>query len=387
MLKFFFFVITGLLLASCASISTIDKNAHPQVHRLQNALQKYNHLAAQPETIIHIQTPLKMGESNRAIPALKKRLITLGDYSKTCSTEHAYQFDICLHRAVRNFQSRHGLNSDGVLGNKTLQEINVPAQARVRAIQASMKKWAALPGVDAPPYIYINIPGYELKAMNKGATELAMRVVVGKPSWPTPEITSELKTVVLNPGWNVPVSITEKEIIHKIIENPNYLEEHNLRIIENWSKDAKEINPLSIDWKKYAGDKDLPYRLTQAPGGKNALGQIKFIFPNKEHIYLHDTPAKSLFNLSKRDLSHGCIRLQQPMRLLDYLSNTNPNLAANKVTNYLHSKKTKYLALNQNIPLYITYAPVWVDQHGKTQFRPDIYNKMAAPDSKRLITG
>lgn len=367
-------IVIPVLLTACASIKPIDKHTHPQVYKLQKAAQLYNQLDAQHWESIEAKTPMKLGEQNQSIPIITKRLTALGDWPNSCSRVNPYQFDTCFHIALMNFQNRHGLKADGVLGSNTLNELNISPKERMRAIQNSIHTWSKMPGIDASPYIYINIPAYELKAINKGNTELNMRVIVGQPSWPTPEITSELKTVVLNPHWNVPVNITEKEIIHKIIKNPNYLEEHNLRVIENWSNDAKEINPLNIDWKKYAGEKDLPYRLTQAPGNENALGRIKFFFPNKEHIYLHDTPAKSLFDLPKRDLSHGCIRLQQPMALLRYLSKTNPNLAYEKIAVYLNSDKTKYLALKKHdLPLRIIYATSWVDEQGNIQFRPDIY--------------
>lgn len=299
----------------------------------------------------------------------------MGDWPTSCLQTDSAIYNACFKSAVSHFQKRHGLKNDGVIGSDTIKKLNLTPNQRLNMMQRSLVNWQALPGRQASSYLLVNIPGYELKAINKGHTDLSMRVVVGKPSWPTPTINSEVKTVVLNPGWNVPVNITEKEIIHKVLENPNYLEEHNLKIVENWQPNAKEINPRQVDWSKYAGPEDMPYRLVQSPGEKSALGKIKFIFPNKDHIYLHDTPLKSFFARPNRDLSHGCIRLEQPMKLLEYLSETNPKLGSEKIAPYLTSNKTKYLALNKNMPLHITYINTWVDENGDVQFRDDIYNR------------
>lgn len=368
-------IFSCLLISSCATLNHQYQEAHPQAQKVNLALKNYRQLANEPWPQIEIKTPLKPQSNNNQLPQLKHRLVLLKDWPKYCQTQNTPFYDNCLKNAIKHFQARHGLKADGVIGKNTLDELNLSPKIRLATLQESLSKWLQLPGKNAKAYLQVNIPSYDLKAINKGKTELKMRVVVGQANWPTPTLNSEIKTVVLNPGWNVPVNITEREIIHKILENPNYLEEHNLKIVANWNTNAPEINPATIDWRKYAGPKDLPYRLVQSPGKDSALGKIKFIFPNKEHVYLHDTPQKSSFDLTNRNLSHGCVRLQKPTELLNYLGATNANLSQNKIEPYLNSEKTKYIALNKNIPLHITYIRAWVDDNGQVQFRRDIYKQ------------
>lgn len=366
------------LVSGCATVPSVDNNSHPQVEKLHKAMQHYAKLKHESWRPINEDQVIKPNTQNPALPEIKKRLVLMGDWPSSCHETSSSIYDGCFKSAVSHFQKRHGLKNDGYIGKNTLKKLNMTPSERLNLMQKSLTDWKALPNRQAPSYLLVNIPSYELKAINKGQTDLSMRVVVGKPSWQTPTLDSEVKTIVLNPGWNVPVNITEKEIIHKVLENPNYLEEHNLKIVENWQPNAKEINPRQVDWSKYAGPEDMPYRLVQEPGDQSALGRIKFIFPNKDYIYLHDTPLKSFFSLPNRDLSHGCIRLEQPMKLLEYLSETNPKLNAEKIAPYMESKKTKYLALNKNMPLHITYINSWVDDDGEVQFRDDIYKKFQA---------
>ncbi|WP_367608277.1 murein L,D-transpeptidase [Legionella sp. W05-934-2] len=371
-MRFFYFFLFSFI-SGCATVSSIDNTSHPQVQKIHKAMASYSKIQHQPWPHLNAKQTLKPGSTHNELAEVKKRLILLKDWPIECEQNSTHLYDNCLKNAVRHFQKRHGLKDDGVLGQSTIQQLNVSPSERITSLQQSLEMWKKLPPKMADTYLLVNIPSYELQAINQGKNELSMRVVVGSRSWQTPTLDSEIKTIEINPGWNVPVNITEKEIIHKVLEDPNYLEEHNLKILESWKPDAKEINPRDIDWQEYAGPKDMPYRLVQEHSETSALGKIKFIFPNKDHIYLHDTPLKSLFNQPQRNLSHGCIRLEQPLKLLEYLSQTNPKLKVENVKPYLATTKSKHLALNKNMPLHITYITSWVDNDEVVQFRDDIY--------------
>lgn len=377
------------LLTGCATLSTVqvDANSPQQAKKLAQAIPKYQKLRHLAWQAINPDSELKPGHASPIVPTIKQRLIALNDNPTHCLQPDNPNYTPCLQEAIKTFQLRHSLKADGVLGHDTIQALNITPAQRIAALHQGINQWQQLPKRQNQPYLNINIPSFELQAIRNNQAELQMPVIVGRPDWPTPTLTSKIQTVVLNPNWNVPVNITEKELIQKIVDNPNYLEEHNIYIKESWKKDAKEINPSMINWQDYLGDKTLPFRLTQAPGEENALGKIKFIFPNKEHIYLHDTPKKGLFSLSQRAMSHGCIRLSQPMALLEYLAKDNENLNPEKTTPYLTGQQTKYLALNQPLPLYITYITTWVDNQGRVHFSPDIYQKpQKQPSAKEANT-
>ena len=362
----------SVLLTSCSSnyrLAGIENN-NQYVQRLDKPIARYASLRGKqwPEIVTH--TSLKQGDVAPEVQEVRARLVLLGDMRHSRDI-HAELFDDALKDGVSRFQARHGLKADGVLGKSTIKALNVSPSERLRSLQLSQVKWSKLPSGNAP-YIQVNIPSYELSLREGTEERLKMRVVVGQKNWPTPELTSQIKTMVLNPKWNVPRNIVEKEIVHKMVEDENYLAEQGLQIYENWKDDAAIIDPKSIDWTEYTGSKDLPYRLSQAAGDKNALGQIKFIFPNDEQIYLHDTQATSLFALPKRNFSHGCIRLESPLDLMNALSQYSSETHLEKAASHLQSGQTRYLPI-EPMPLYITYATAWVDDKGVLNFREDIY--------------
>lgn len=369
-----FLAITLSLLSACSTnyrLAGIENN-NQYVQRLDKPMQQYANLSKQPWPMIEISGRLEKGETATAVPKIRQRLALLGDLPKYQHKDNLL-FDESLENGIKQFQFRHGLKADGVLGQSTLKALNVSPANRLKELQHSQLRWSKLPNQQSP-YIQVNIPSYELNLREGQQSRLKMRVVVGQKSWPTPELSSEIRTMVLNPKWNVPRNIVEKEIVHKMVEDENYLTEQGLQVLSSWKNDAEVIDPATINWADYTGEKDLPFRLSQAAGDKNALGQIKFIFPNDEQVYLHDTQATSLFSLPKRNFSHGCIRLESPLDLMNALSKYSSDTHLDKAINYLQSGQTKYLPINP-VPLYITYMTAWVDENGKVHFREDIYER------------
>jgi murein L,D-transpeptidase YcbB/YkuD len=219
----------------------------------------------------------------------------------------------------------------------------------------------------------VNIADQSLKLMDNGKEALGMRVVVGKPYWSTPVFSATMTYLVINPYWNVPPGIARKETIPKTRRNPNYLRENNLKIITGWGADLREINPSAIDWQTVSYRR-FPYRFRQDPGPENSLGRVKFMFPNKFHVYLHDTPSRNLFQKIGRAFSHGCIRVEKPIELAEYLlQDTEWNRA--RIEAETEKRTEKVIRIPQPIPVRIFYWTAWVDEDGVTQFRPDIYKR------------
>ena len=191
--------------------------------------------------------------------------------------------------------------------------------------------------------------------------------------------------IVLNPYWNIPKSIIQKEMIPKLLRNPYALEKQGIEIYAGWGKDAHKVDPASVDWSQYRYSKTVPYRFAQVPGYKNALGKVKFLFPNRFSVYMHDTPTKPLFKRPKRAFSHGCVRLEKPRELLRTFASFENNVDFEKSQEILKGKKNVYLRLKEKVPVDIIYLTAWVDYDGKLQFRDDVYHydKMQLQSYKR----
>ena len=200
-----------------------------------------------------------------------------------------------------------------------------------------------------------------------------MEVITGKPRHPTPIFSNTVKTIVLNPYWNVPKSIIQKEMIPKLMRNPNAMARQGIEIRAGWGADAKKISGGSVNWSQYRYSKTVPYRFAQVPGYRNALGKVKFLFPNKFSVYMHDTPTKHLFKKNRRAFSHGCIRLEKPRELLRTFSTFNDNVDFDKSQKVLRGKKNSYIKLQEKVPVDVVYLTAWIDYDGKLQFRNDVY--------------
>ena len=285
-------------------------------------------------------------------------------------------YDEELKNAVINFQKQHGLLADGIVGYSTQAFLNRSAKEKIKQIRLNIERMRWLPRDFGEKYLIINIPEYNLKMVQNNEIKLDMPVIVGDVKFPTPVFSDKMSYVVLNPTWNIPTSIIKKELIPKLIENPNYLESKEITAFTKWRDESETIsNKELIDSIILENPEALQgLRLAQAPGTQNPLGRMKFMFPNKHAVYLHDTPNKYLFANSRRAYSHGCVRLSKPNELLELLSQDNQNIDPNKVTEILKDKKEKSISLNQKLPIHIIYLTSWVDKNGVLQFREDIYN-------------
>ncbi|MCW8821392.1 MAG: L,D-transpeptidase family protein, partial [Sulfurovum sp.] len=279
----------------------------------------------------------------------------------------------CLKEAVVRFQRRHGLDAEGVIGKETIAAINVPIEKRIEQIRLNLDRIKWLHERDSKRHIMINIPAFTLFFEEDKALRLEMKVITGKRKNPTPIFSNTVQTIVLNPHWNVPKSIIQKEMIPKLLKNPNAMVKERIEIHTGWGEDAQKVNGDSVDWGLYRYSKTVPYRFAQVPGNGNALGKVKFLFPNEFSVYMHDTPTKRLFNRNVRAFSHGCIRLSKPIELLETFSTFNDTVDFEKAQKKLEGTDKAFLYLTEQVPVDVIYLTAFVDYEGVLQFRNDIY--------------
>ena len=345
--------------------------------KLQQSLAHYMHLQEQGGwQSLYFKGVLKPGKRYAVIPAVRERLRVSGDY-RSCGggeSNSSTLFDACLKNAVVRFQSRNGLAASGVIGKETKRVMNISVSDRILTLRLNLDRLKWLRDPPQGKHVWINIPAYMLYFEENGKLLQKIKAIVGKPDHPTPIFSDTVEAIVLNPYWNIPQSIIQKEMIPKLLRNPNSLKKKGIKIFDGWGSDAKPVKPLSINWAQYRYSDKVPFRFAQLPGKRNALGKIKFLFPNQFSVYMHDTPNKKLFKRHVRAFSHGCVRLAEPRKLLETFSTFEPNVDFKKSQHILKGKNKTYIQLPQKIPVDITYLTAWVDHDGKLQFRNDIYH-------------
>jgi L,D-transpeptidase YcbB len=304
---------------------------------------------------------------------LRNRLVASGDLDLG-KTGRGDLFDDGLEQAVTIFQKRHGLKADGIVGSVTLTALNVPLQHRIRQLELNLERLRWILGNTEQRSIVVNIANFELNVIESGKSVLSMKVVVGKPFQQTPVFTAQMTHLVINPSWNVPDSIAQKEILSKIRKDPHYLVEQKMMVLREQGYREYEIDPETIDWSRITAKK-LSYKFRQEPGPLNPLGQIKFMFPNRFDVYLHDTPSKRLFSENVRTFSHGCTRIEKPIELAEYLLRDAPGWTRDKLLSAIEEGTEQKVLIPHPLNVHFLYLTAWVDEEGLLQFRNDIYKR------------
>ncbi|MGR9072612.1 MAG: L,D-transpeptidase family protein [Gammaproteobacteria bacterium] len=348
---------------------------------LKKALATYRKLAQKAYPPFIIARSLHPGESHPQLTELKGFLTATGDYVPSAEFsgeigKDAYVYSDSLAEAVKRFQKRHGLETDGIIGNKTAAALNTPFSKRVQQIEMALERLRWLPSLDGDRFIAVNIPAFRLWAFDslrpEGKYSLNMKVVVGQAlDKQTPIFMADMKYLDFRPFWNIPYSIAVKEILPEMRNDPrNYLATHDMEFVRRFGNDASPVNYS-------AGALELLRRgelkLRQRPGKKNALGRVKFIFPNYNAVYLHDTPAQSLFSRSRRDFSHGCIRVEDPEKLAAFALEFQPEWDMDKIRQAMNSGRTRQVHLLKPIPVIIFYTTAIADPDGTISFFEDYY--------------
>jgi len=340
---------------------------NPDYRALQRTLAEYRRqVAGGGWPAVPANLRIKSGQSSPQASALARRLTASGDYSgKVLAGGHPSTYNPELQEAVKRFQRRHGLADDGVAGAALAAELNVPLDARLRQIELNMERWRWLPRDLGERYILVNIPDMRLDVWDHGTIPVSMRVVVGKPDTQTPIFNDTMTYIVFAPYWNVPTDIAKNETLPEVVRDPGFLNRMNMAVVDT---EGNEVDPASIDLENPAS-----YRFRQRPGTSNALGLVKFMFPNQFNVYLHDTPADSLFARASRSFSHGCVRLEQPEKLAAYVLRDQPEWTPERISEAMQGAQEHHVKLKVPIPVYLGYWTARVAPDGVVQFRKDVY--------------
>jgi murein L,D-transpeptidase YcbB/YkuD len=340
----------------------------PLYARIRGTLARYRAMQGQDEQVLAAPAlKVRPRGSYAGVAALHERLVQLGDLEPDAPPPRGHVYDDALAAAVKRFQSRHGLEEDGVLGRDTVAALNVPLAQRVRQLDLTLERLRWLPDFAHGRVIAVNLPAYRLWAFDASQRDkavLEMKVIVGAAvKTPTPLFIGQMRYLEFNPYWNVPRSILTKEIIPKLERNPGYLERNDMEVVG------------STEGGLLAALRSGKARVRQRPGPKNSLGAVKFAMPNPMDIYLHSTPARELFRRSRRDLSHGCIRVEQPAELARFVLQDQPEWTIDEIQAALAPGPTRTVRLTGPIPVVIFYATALADREGRALFPRDVYQR------------
>jgi murein L,D-transpeptidase YcbB/YkuD len=317
---------------------------------------------------VNLEKSLKLGNSHASIPGLRDRLIFWG-FLKPYEVKDPLVFDSQMEEGLKRYQQNNGMEPDGTIGNLTAESLNNSPSNLMDIASVNLERLRWLPDTlrDAE-LILVNVANYQLDYLNKLDTILTAKVIVGKEFNASPIFTAPMTYIAFSPYWNIPESITKDEIIPAVLKNPKYLEQKNMEVV---TSSGEVVNPKSIKWSA----EPFPYLIRQKPGGSNSLGLVKFMFPNEHSIYIHDTPARGLFELENRALSHGCIRIQDPAKFAQLLLEDDPSWTLEKINEAMNQEEEQIVDLKKNIPVVIFYMTFWADSNGAPHFRSDIYNR------------
>ncbi len=342
---------------------------HVQYERLRSALSRAEHAARldEPAAIGHGRT-LRIGDAGPRVRALRVRLLDAQHHQRLFNDV----FDATLEDAVRRYQLLHGLEADGIVGKRTQQHLDMTAAERAARIRVALAQWRELPVALGQEYVHVNVPEYRLEMIRDGQKELEMRVVVGSKDDPTPTFNDEIEYLVFNPYWHVPRRIALEELVPKAAGSPGYLTSQNYEVLD----EGKLVAESSVDWAAMDTSR-FGYRIRQRPGPGNALGAVKFLFPNPMNIYLHDSPARNLYEHTVRAFSHGCIRLEQPEALAAALLEGQGDWNADRIERTMSKGSRRQVNLDRPVPVYLTYITARVTESGELALFQDVYDRDA----------
>jgi len=319
---------------------------------------------------------VKLGESESRIPAVRKRLASLSGGAISDVTDDLFDSD--LSEALAKFQKTAGIKVTGRLDNSTVNALNNQGEENNLArLTDNMERMRWLPKNLGTRHVFVNQPAFQVLVMDGSSEIWRSKVIVGKKDTQTSAFHDEIETVVFNPSWGVPPSIIANEYLPKLRNDPSYLDRIGFKVT---TPDGRRIASRNIAWWNYGGK--VPYNIQQPPGSDNALGELKFLFPNKHNIYMHDTPTKDLFAKDERAFSHGCVRVENPREFATVLL----GWERARIDSNTEGGKSQTVALDTKVPVHITYFTAWPDKTGKIEYFKDIYGRDAAMDKAMTAT-
>lgn len=326
---------------------------------------------------------LRAMDNDARVSVLRKRLQIEEGLDKAEPADPTL-FDAELEQAVRDFQQLHGLQRDGVVGRKTMAVLNVPVSTRVDQLRLSLERLRWVSQEVSDSFVVVNIAGFRLSYVRQREVVWSTRVMVGTPYRKTPIFQGDISYIEFNPTWTIPPTILREDTLPKIKRDPSYLVSNNISVIDS---SGQKLDPASVDWNSYR--RSIPYTLRQEPGPNNSLGKMKFIFPNRHFVYLHDTPHQALFDQPDRAFSSGCIRVESALTLAEMILEDSSDFALEGLPAILASNKTRRVLLTRPMPILILYLTAGLDESGKARFYRDVYQRdeteLRALDSPVLV--
>jgi murein L,D-transpeptidase YcbB/YkuD len=349
------------------------KPTHRLYLGLKRELARYRAAATLAEpAAVPAGAALEPGASDARVPLLRARLAASGDLEGAAAPEPAI-YDAPLEAAVRRFQARTGLESDGVVGAGTVAELNVPLAERIRALRVNLDRGRVLLQDLPQRFVVVNIAGYTAYVIEGQDIVWSARVQVGKPYRKTPLFRSEINYLVFNPTWTVPPGIIKADILPAAKRDPGSITRKGLKVLD---AQGRVVDPESIDWSRFSSG-HIPYTLRQDPGPKNALGRVKLMFPNPYLVYLHDTPSQALFERANRAFSSGCVRVERALELAAIVLDEPEAWDAGRIDAVIAGGKLQNVTLKRRLPVLLAYWTAWVDGQGRMNFRHDLYGQDA----------
>ncbi|MEQ1695335.1 MAG: L,D-transpeptidase family protein [Hyphomicrobiaceae bacterium] len=314
---------------------------------------------------------IRPGDDDQRVPALRKRL-TVEGYLRRSGGHDSYSYDGELEVAVKRFQENHGLRPSGRVDRPTLDELNITAEARLKQLRLNAVRLQELNHMRPEErYILVNVPAFQLEAVERYDVQLRHRVIVGRNERETPNVKATIKALNFFPYWRVPDSIGTLDLVPRLRKEPDYLEKEKIRVFS--AQTAQEMDTRTIDWKQVDPTK---IKFKQDPGPQNALGLVRIDMSNEHGVYMHDTPMKKLFEQRSRNFSAGCVRVQEVFQLAEWIARLEPGWdQPGRVEQILQSGQAVDLTLSRPLPVYFAYVTAWAEPNGVVQFRPDIYNR------------
>jgi murein L,D-transpeptidase YcbB/YkuD len=345
------------------------------VSYLETAIGQYQNIVAQGGwPMVPATKKLQLGVEDADVQPLRQRLMISGDLSQQAGISPA--FDTYVDAAVKRFQARHGLPSDGVLGKYSYAAMNVSAPVRLGQLETNLVRLRTMSGDLGNRYVMVNIPAAQIEAVENGRVVLRHTAIVGKIDRQTPILNSKINEVIINPYWNAPESIVKKDIIPLMRKNPQYLTENSIRLL---APDGSEVDPATIDWST---EDAMKYRFRQDPGKINAMASVKINFPNPHAVYMHDTPQQSLFSKLMRFDSSGCVRVQNVRDLVTWLLKNTDGWNRQRFEQTIKTGESTPVQLADPVPVYFTYISAWSTGDGVVHFRDDVYARDGVDELK-----
>lgn len=351
------------------------KPKHPMYGKLKEKLIELYALKEQGgwNKVIGFEDKIEVGDSSTAIPSIIKRLQVTGEFKGNFPTD-SLRYGDGLKKAVMLFQKKHNLTADGIIGKGTVEQMNIPVEKRIETIKVNLERFRWVLDENLDDFLAVNIAGFKVYRYTHNKIVFESRVIVGKYHKESPIFRDKMEYIILNPTWTLPYSIATHETLPRLKKNPGYLAAKHMEIMD---RNGNVLNPYNIDFSQYSSGK-FPFTIRQKAGPWNALGEVKFIFPNKYSVYLHDTPSRTLFDKQDRAFSHGCIRTEDKWGLLLNLMKPTGEWNMDRINTVLKSGETTRINLPKPIDILLLYFTASVDRNGNLNFNKDVYNRDAA---------